>query len=483
VRLALRALLSVIGAGLVTVGAILLVPPEVRDAGRVAPTVGFTYLLLVLAIATGWGFIEAAITSVVSTLSLNYFFLPPIGRFTIADPQNWVALFSFLGTSLIASRLSTLAKQRALDAIARQQDLERLYTFSRAILLIDQKDSFAKELVRILADVFPFTAVVLYDRESDQFHRAGPSDFEGLDDQLRDAALQGTSYADPASSKTITAVRLGSHPIAGLGLQGERMPDSVVQGIANLVAIGLERARAQDLAAQVEAARQSEKLRTSLLDAMAHEFKTPLTSVKAAASALAEKLPRDRAEYELATIIGEESDRLEGLVNDATQVLRLESGDFRMRRTLIRVHDLAAQTAADLHARLDGRTFVNAIPPDLAIDADASLLRVALRHLADNAIKYSPAGATITFAAQPAGANGTVDLTVHNTGSAVPPDEASRLFDRFYRAAPSLSIAGSGMGLAIVRQIARAHGGDAALDTDPTGTSFRITLPQEMRAR
>ena len=137
-----------------------------------------------------------------------------------------------------------------------------------------------------LAETFGLSAAVLYDRRTGEFYRAGPADFEGLDDQLRDAALQGTSFSDAATYRTITAVRLGAEPIASLALQGVNMPDSVLQGVGNLVAIGLERARAQDLAHQVEAARQSEQLRTTLIDAMAHEFKTPLTLIKGATSSV-----------------------------------------------------------------------------------------------------------------------------------------------------------------------------------------------------
>src|SRR5262249_48820699 len=157
---------------------------------------------------------------------------------TIADPQNWVALFSFLSTSLIGSRLSAKAKRRTLDAIERQKDLERLYSFSRAILLIGRDEPFPKQLVRQLANLFDFSAAVLYDRDPGQFYRAGPSDFEGLDDQLRESARNGTSFADTHAGRVITAVRLGSEPIASLAVQGGHMPDAVLQGISNLVAIG-----------------------------------------------------------------------------------------------------------------------------------------------------------------------------------------------------------------------------------------------------
>ena len=277
--MALRLLLSLAGVAVVTYTAHNLVPVN-------ATTVGFAYLVLVLLIASTWGFVESALASIAATLSFNFFFLPPVGTLTIADPQNWVALFSFLTTSLIASRLSTEAKRRALDAIERQQDVERLYTFSRAILLIDSGEPFAKQLVAQLAEGFRLNAAVLYERRTGEFFRAGPSDFEGLDDQLRDAALHGTSFSDAQRNRMMTAVRLGSEPIASLALQGPGMPDSVLQGIANLVAIGLERAKAQELAYQIEAAQQSEQLRTTLIDAMSHEFKTPLTSIMAATTSL-----------------------------------------------------------------------------------------------------------------------------------------------------------------------------------------------------
>jgi K+-sensing histidine kinase KdpD len=162
----------------------------------------------------------------------------------IADPQNWVILFAFLATSLITSQLSTAAKRRALDAVGRQQDLERLYTFGRSILLIDDTEPFAKQLTKRLAEAFGLDAVALYEPRSGEIYRAGPIDFEGMDSQLCEAALQGTAFADTEGKRVITAVRLGSKPIASMALQGARMADSVLQSIANLVAIQDTRTRA-----------------------------------------------------------------------------------------------------------------------------------------------------------------------------------------------------------------------------------------------
>jgi len=233
---AVRLVLSLAGVIVITLAARTLVPVN-------ATTAGFGYLLLILVLASVWGFIEALVASVAATLAFNFFFFPPLGTFTIEDPQNWVALFSFLATSLIASRLSAIAKRRALDAVARQQDLERLYTFSRGILLIHNTEPFPKQLVHKLAEIFELTAAVLYERRTGESYRAGPAEFEGLDEQIREAALHGTSFSDPAGRRQITAVQLGSEPIASLALQGRQMPDSVIRGIANLVAIGRDACR------------------------------------------------------------------------------------------------------------------------------------------------------------------------------------------------------------------------------------------------
>src|SRR5579884_1647868 len=259
-----RVVLSTLGVAAVTWLLHFVVPQN-------ATTAGFAYLLLVLIIATSWGFVEGVAASLLATVVFNYYFLPPIGTFTIADPKNWVALFSFLASALIASRLSARAEKRAMEAVERQHDLEKLYTFSRGILLTGPGEPFAKQLAASVADVFGFSAVVLFDRRADTMYTAGPKDFEGMEEQLREAARNGTSYSDTNGTRVITAVRLGSQPIGSLGLQGVRLNDAVLQGIANLVAIGLERARAQELTHQVEAARESEQLRTTLIDAMAHE--------------------------------------------------------------------------------------------------------------------------------------------------------------------------------------------------------------------
>jgi two-component system, OmpR family, sensor histidine kinase KdpD len=472
-RLALRLLLSLTGVAIVTYAAHKLVPVN-------ATTVGFAYLVLVLLIASTWGFVESALASIAATLTFNFFFLPPVSTFTIADPQNWIALFSFLTTSLIASRLSTEAKRRALDAIERQQDVERLYTFSRAILLIDTGEPIAKQLALKLAEVFQLSAAVLYERRTGEFSRAGPSDFEGLDDQLRDAALHGTSFSDAQRNRIMTAVRLGSEPIASLALQGPSMPDSVLQGIANLVAIGLERAKAQEFAHQIEAAKQSEQLRTTLIDAMAHEFKTPLTSIRAATTSLL-SVPDQSLENrtELLRIADEEAEHLRVLIDDAVEMARLDTPNIEVHLERSNLGEIVRDLVASMQKGIDDRPLeVVCDAEQPAIPIDQRLVKVAIKQLLDNALKYSAPGTPVTVQVRNADGMMTVDIT--DQGKGIPPIEQARVFERFYRS-PSVKkqMPGSGLGLSIAHGIAHAHHGDLTVTSRPGETTFRLTLPTE----
>jgi len=483
-RLALRLLLSLAGVAIVTATAFFAIPHN-------PTTVGFAYLLLVLLIASNWGLAEATLASIAATLAFNFFFLPPIGKFAIADPQNWVALFSFLATSLIASRLSARANRQALDAIERQRDIERLYTFSRAILLTDPVDPIAKQLARKLAEVFELASVVLFDRRTGEIHRAGPTDFDAVDfdamqTQLRDTASQGTSFFDPERKRVITAVRLGSEPIASFALQGAFMQDSVLQGVSNLIAIGLERARAQDLAHQVEAARRSEQLRATLIDAMAHEFKTPLTSIRAATTSLLSSPDQPvESRTELLEVADEEARHLQALIDDAVDMARLESdhdNQIKLRRELTDPKELVDDVVTSLHTQIDNRPVeIRSEGSLLPLPLDRRLLKLALKQVLDNALKYSPPRSPVTVRVSNAcisDGHRAIDFEITDHGPGIPAQEQGRVFERFYRS-PSVKnqIPGFGLGLAIANTIVHAHHGELTVNSRPGETTFRLTLP------
>ena len=467
-----RLAVSLSGVGLITFLAYAVVRVN-------ATTVGFAYLLLVLVVAAGWGFLESLVCAIVATLGFNFYFLPPVGTLTIADPQNWAALFSFLTTAIIASRLSARIRQRALEAIEHRQEVERLYTFSRAILLIGEGEPFPKQLALKLAEIFELTAVVLYDRRTGEFYRAGPADFKDLDNRLRDAALQGISFSGTDGGRAITAVRLGSEPIASLALQGSRVPDAVLQGIANLIAIGLERARAQNLAHQVEAARESEQLRTTLIDAMAHEFKTPLTSIKAATTSLRSNPEQPAAaRNELIEIADEETEHLQKLIEDAVEMARLDAAHIEIQPALADLFEIIREAIASLRAQANGRSIDIAADSSLPLIAfDRRLVKLAIRQLLDNALKYSPPETSISVATGREDRSAFVEIA--NAGPGIPIAEQSRVFQRFYRS-PSVQhqAPGTGLGLSIAYSIAQAHGGNLTLSSHPGKTIVRLTLPE-----
>lgn len=441
-----------------------------------ATTIGFAYLLVVLVLASIWGFVEAALSSILATLLFNFFFLPPVGTFTIADPQNWVALFSFLATALIASRLSAKAQARALEAIERQKDVERLYSFSRAILLSDRSAPFGQQLAQKLAEIFNLDAVVLLDSRTGEFHRAGASPFDDIENQLRTALKKSGSERDGAN--VVMGIHLGFEPVASLALRGTRTPDSVRQGIANLVAIGLERARAQDLAQQVEAARQSEQLRTTLIDAMAHEFKTPLTLIRAATtSVLANPNEIEESTKEQLKVADEEAEHLRELIDNVVEMARLDTAHIEIHPEMSELRETLNDVLASLQTEIDERRVSVMCSERLpAITFDRRLMKLAIKQLLDNAIKYSPFDTPVEVELHEGTGAVTMEITDHGQG--IPIEEREKIFERFYRS-PSVKnqIPGSGLGLSIANSIVQAHGGNLSVSSEAARTTFRMTVP------
>jgi two-component system sensor histidine kinase KdpD len=468
----LRACGSLAVTALLTFAAFRVVPVN-------ATTAGFLYLVTILVIARNWGLLESVVASCAAALGLNYFFLPPILKFTIADPQNWVALLAFLATAILVSKLSDTARRQTQSAIDRQLEMERLYALSRSILLIDSDQSLARQAAREIARTFAFTGVALYERATGEIHRAGTEDLLDWDDRLREVALQGTFLQDPATSTVVTAIRLGSDPIASLVLRGTTVTDSALQSLANLVAIGLERARAIESANRSDVARQSERLKSTLLDAIAHEFKTPLTSIKAATTALlADPVAAGPTQHELLMIVDEEADRLGRLVTEAIQMARIEAGRVYLNRKPESAREIVSETLAALHSSIADRRIDVNVPDSLpCVEVDRELLEIALRLVLDNALKYSTPGTPISVTARVA--DSRLVISVHNDGPGIPESEQSKIFAKFYRAPGTTApVPGTGMGLAIARDIVQAHRGRIWVESGPLqGAEFCISLP------
>src|SRR6266566_2359950 len=440
-----------------------------------ATTAALTFLLAVLLVATMWGLAEAVTTSVAAVLAFNFFFLPPVGTFTIEDPQNWVALLAFLITAITASQLSARAKRRTIEAQMRRRETEQLYALGRAILLDDNFDRILPNAATDVARIFQVEQVALYDAAGGKTFRHGAEVDQA---QLLQVAQSGAAFHKADEKYTIAPLHLGGKPVGSLAIRGETGATlTLVEAIANLIAIGLERARAIERAASAEAARRNEELRAAMLDGLAHDLKTPLTAIKASVTSLISRYPRTEARREeLLSIVDEETDRLHRIVSEAIQMARIDAGKVSLQRSPHALHEIVTGALGGLklspaRVRLD-------IPgelPQLSVDAD--LVGQALKQLLDNADRYSPPGSPIEVSASVV--DDSIIVSVGDSGPGVTPDEQSRIFDKYYRGRHSARFPdGTGMGLSIAKGIVEAHGGRLSVSVRPEGGSiFSLRLP------
>jgi two-component system, OmpR family, sensor histidine kinase KdpD len=447
-----------------------------------ATSVGFFYLVAILVIATTGGLLEASVSSVVAMLCFNFFFLPPVGTFTIADPQNWVALFAFLTTALTASQLSARLKRQRGEALDRQREMERLYALSRGILLTDTAQPTAKQIAHQMAHAFDWPAVALYDRNTGEVYVAGPQAFpniDAIDAKLRESAIQSSVLHEESGEILITPIRLGGEPIGSLAVKHAFMSDAALQSVLSLVAVGLEKARAQEEANRAQVARQSEELKSTLLDAIAHEFKTPLTSIKAVTTDLLSnpEEPLSQQQRGLVAIADEGADRLSRLVTEAIQLARIEGGKFQLNRQVHFPSSLLSGALRQTKSLTDGRELKMESAESLPLVwVDAELIQMVITHLIDNAVKYTPPGSPIVIGAHTSERG--VILHVTDQGPGITQDEQSRIFEKFYRGSIGQHLKGTGMGLAIAREIIRAHGEEIWVKSSPgNGSEFCFSLP------
>lgn len=447
--------------------------------------VGFVYVLAVLVVAAQWGLFEALVTSVAAMLCLNYFFLPPILSLTIADPQNWVALFAFMVTAVTASQLSARAQKQTAEAQARRAEVEQLYQLSLSLMLVDTTRDLGPQIAASIMNRFGFAAVAFCDGITEEIYIAGVDNGRFEPEMLRSVAVGKASWFVARRKLTladreviVVPVALGGHILGSLGAIGPALSEPAVQAIANLAAVALEHARQQISFGRLEVARQNERLRGILLDALAHDFLTPLTSIKSAISTVRSEYRHDAEESEFLSVVEEEADKLSEMVNEATDMARIEPGKPRIRRREVRVEDLIQSSLRRMKTMMDGRPVEVQIAEDIpSVNADPEMTGLALRQLLGNAVKFSPPETAIAISAGQAG--DMVKVQVRDQGPGIAREEIELIFERFYRGKQVAgAIAGTGMGLSIANDIVSAHHGRLSVENDPGGGArFTLTLP------
>jgi len=442
-------------------------------------TVALTLIIVILVVAANWGLRHAIILSVLSSAAFNFFFLPPVLTFTIRDARNWVALFAFLVTGIVASQLAERARREAKISRRRQREAERLYEFSQEMLVKGNVIDLLNVLPHMIAATFNLAGAAVYLREKDRVYRSSPDYMDVTAAELRDAAFSRDHHRDEARNVTLVPILLGTRPIGAVGITGSGTSPEALDAVCGLAAIAIERAGAVETLTRVEASRESERLRNALLDSVAHELRTPLTSITAAITSLRTDPLLDGAQSdEMMQIIEEEAARLNRLVGQAMEMADLDAHDIKLDLRPYPMREAVDLALEAVQAQVRNHPVDIRLPDSLPpVEMDLERIATVLQHLLENAAKYSAEGSPIFISAEVA--PGKLVTSIADRGVGVDDFERMMIFDKFYRGqGQRYRVQGTGMGLAIAKAIVEAHGGSIDVTSQAgQGSVFSFYLP------
>jgi two-component system sensor histidine kinase KdpD len=411
------------------------------------------YLPAVALVSVYWGLWLGLATSLVSAAAFNYFHIPPVGKFTIADSRNWVALAAFITIAAIVSAIADIARSRAIEAEMRRREADLAAGLARELLAGSQTSVALRAAARRIAEALqiPSAALVLGSDASDDRRLAVPlSDGEGR--RIATLLIPNDLPADTL----------------------ERLIDHIAPSLAALIAVALQRDAIQAEAVETAGLRRSDELKTALLQTISHDLRTPVTAVLAAGHALrtASVTPEERNELSAAVI--EEAERLSVLIDKLLDLSRLQSGRAEPRRDWLSLEEVVLAARDALPERIDVK--VSSDPDIPAIRADAAQLERVFANLLENAWRYS-GGRPVSVNLRRAGSR--VIARVVDQGPGIRRAEQMRIFEPFYRGshATDQRWTGSGLGLAIAKGFVEANGGTISVDSLPgQGASFVISF-------
>ena len=464
-----------------------------------ATTVALTFLLVVLVVAATSRLRVAVVTSVTAMMCFNYFFLPPVGTWTIAESQNWVALFAFLAVSLVASNLSSVARARTHEALARRDEVARLFDLSRDVLVTTESGEAFSQLAGFISRRFDldYVAVCLPRRGEWETYAAGlltiVLDRRRLDDAFAgvEEALEVNTHARSYSGQRDVSVddrairlvplRLGAKPVGLLAAGGRRVDPGTLDAIAGVAAIAIERAQFLEERKAAELARQSEELKSALLASLGHDLRTPLTAIRVAASNLQASWLSDEERREQSDLVLAEVERLTRLFQNILEMARIDAGAIASAPRWVDPSELVDAAREQVAHTLARHRLDVTNDGGRLVRLDPLLTAAALSHVLENAAQYTPPSVPISV--RTIARNGELIVAVRDHGQGIAPADLPRLFERFFRGGQSKSrVSGTGMGLSIARGLLAAEGGRIwAENCADGGAEFTIAVPTESK--
>jgi two-component system, OmpR family, sensor histidine kinase KdpD len=458
---------GVFGLGILTTCALLLR----WDLATIAPL----YFLAIVLAALKWGFWQATVISAVAVVCECYFFIPPVFSFDVADTRSYVSLIVFEVSALLVSQLSASEQTNARDAEAQRKSISRLYELSSRTQQLDLHHPPGAQLMSLIRELFALHAIAIFDSDLDTIDMFGtfPLDAEEM---IRNTCYfeVNQDYEDIDFFRRV--LRVGTAPVGGLLIGGSVHP-LTVDAIASLVSITFDRYRSFASETRAAAAHQTEQLRTTVLDGLAHAFKTPLTAIRTASSGLIELGDLKPAHAELAALIDEQAVLLNSLTTRLLQTARLDAGQVTLKKQTVAIAELIEEVAAGHSDKLGDHSLqISISDKSLAARGDRELLAAIVTQFVDNAAKYSTPGSSIRISAQESASD--VVIAVHNHGPLIQPQDRERIFERFYRCPETKHRApGTGIGLSIARKAAEVHNGHVwVISDEQEGTTFFLSI-------
>jgi two-component system sensor histidine kinase KdpD len=440
------------------------------------PEAALLYLLIVVPIALMCGFWQAVIVSLAAVLAHSWFAIQAREGAISTYPLNSITLVVFVLVALIVSRLSARVTGHAREAELSARQMHDLYEFTRRTLQMNLHMEPGQELAELVHEIFELEAVAVFDADLHEVYQAG---YWSVDPQemAQNVYYFETLEDDPDSGIGRRVVRLGTVPIGSLVVRGDTNPLTNT-AIASLIAITFDRYRAFANESRIETERRTEQLRATVLDSLAHAYKTPLTAIRAASTGLAEMGRLSPGQADLVALIDEQTSLLGDLTTRLLTTARLDAGEVSIHVEQTSVGTLVEEVLEGLKDRLASMKVVVEIDDEsLILTCDHELMSMLLTQYIDNACKYANFGSTITIRALAAGAEAI--FSVHSYGPLIPMSDRERIFDRYYRSSTYSNRApGTGIGLSVAKRAAQVHGGYAWVTSDQQeGTTFYAAIP------